>query len=136
MARVLMVDDDEMERVYAAEVLRWGGHEPIFAPDGEAALRILEHGDIDVVVTDLALPKLDGLGLIREIRSANPDARIVAISGASPEQLEDARKLGAAYTFPKPWDPRELVQAIDRVHAQPPAEGSGGLEIEDSAWLD
>lgn len=119
MARILMVDDDEMERVYAAEVLRWGGHEPVFAPDGQTALEIFEQGDIDVVVTDLAMPKLNGLDLIREVRKLDPDARIVAISGTTPEQLEDAERLGAAYTFAKPWDPRELVQAVDRAFARP-----------------
>ena len=134
VARVLMVDDDEMERVYAAEVLRWGGHEPVFAKDGEAAVEIFDQGEVDVVVTDLAMPNLDGLGLIRKIRQADPDARIVAISGATPEQLEDARKLGAEATFEKPWDPRELVDAIDRL-ATRPSRGSG-LQVDDSAWLD
>jgi CheY-like chemotaxis protein len=132
MARVLMVDDDEMERVYAAEVLRWGGHEPVFAPDGATALKIFERGDIDVVVTDLAMPKLNGLALIREVLKLDPDARVVAISGATPEQLDEAKRLGAAYTFAKPWDPRELVQAIDRAFARP--KRSSGQIIDDKSW--
>ena len=134
MARVLMVDDDEVERVYAAEVLRWGGHEPVFAPDGDTALRIFDQGGVDVVVTDLAMPNLDGLKLIRRIRQADPDARIVAISGATPEQLADASRLGAEATFSKPWDPRELVDAINRLAARPAR--ATGIQLPDDAWLD
>ena len=134
MARVLMVDDDEVERVYAAEVLRWGGHEPVFAPDGDAALRIFDQGDVDVVITDLAMPNLDGLKLIRQILQADPDARIVAISGATPEQLQDASRMGAEATFSKPWNPRELVDAIDRLAARP--SRATGIHLPDTAWLD
>ena len=135
MARVLMVDDDEMERVYAAEVLRWGGHDPVFAPDGEVALQVLEQGDIDVVVTDLAMPKLDGMSLIREIRKVHPRIPIVAISGVSSDQLKKAAELGAGETFAKPWDPRALVEAVDRLHEEAQAAAQGPI-LEPEDFLD
>jgi len=136
MARILMVDDDEMERIYAAEVLRWGGHEPVFAPDGEAAMKIFAEGGVDLVITDLAMPRKDGLELIREIRREDAWIPIVAISGKSPEQLEEARRLGAQASFPKPWDPRELVQTIDGILAGSRKETEKSPLIDDSNWYD
>jgi two-component system response regulator FlrC len=135
MARVLMVDDDEMERVYAAEVLRWGGHEPVFAPNGDVALKVLAQGEVDVVVTDLAMPGLDGISLIRRIREADQLIPIVAISGVHPEQLKEAERLGAGQTFSKPWDPRALVEAVDRLHTEAKARAAGPV-FEESDFLD
>lgn len=135
MARILMVDDDEMERIYAAEVLRWGGHEPVFAPDGASAMKIFSQGAVDLVITDLAMPRKDGLELIREIRRADPRTPIVAISGKSPQQLAEAEELGAQASFAKPWDARELVDTIDRLMARADKPTAEPL-IDDSAWYD
>lgn len=134
MGRILMVDDDEMERVYAAEVLRWGGHEPVFAPDGASAMRTFSQGEVDVVVTDLAMPRKDGLELIREIRREDRRVPIVAISGKSPDQLEEAKRLGADSALPKPWDPRELVRIIDGLLKKAREDSSPALD--DSVWFD
>lgn len=135
MARVLMVDDDEMERIYAAEVLRWGGHEPVFAPDGAAALKIFEEGEVDIVVTDLAMPEKDGLELIRDLRRLDPDIPIVAISGVSPDQLQKAEELGANASFPKPWDPKALVDTLDRLQSEVESRTAGPV-IDESSWMD
>ena len=135
MARVLMVDDDEMERVYAAEVLRWGGHEPIFAPSGDVALKVLSQGEVDVVVTDLAMPGIDGITLIRRIREQDQRIPIVAISGVSPDQLQEAERLGAGQTFSKPWDPRALVEAVDRLYEEAQVAEAGPV-FEEEDFLD
>jgi len=136
MAHILMVDDDEMERIYAAEVLRWGGHDPVFAPDGTAAMKIFGEGGVDLVITDLAMPVKDGLELIREIRRVDSTTPIVAISGKSPAQLQEARKLGAQKSFPKPWDAKELVDTIDRLLAAAADGDSGAPLIDDQDWYD
>lgn len=134
MARILMVDDDEMERIYAAEVLRWGGHEPVFAQDGTSAIKIFSDGNVDLVITDLAMPRKDGLELIREIRRENSEIPIVAISGKSPQQLAEAEELGAQASFAKPWDARELVDTIDRLLTT--TDEPGEPVIDDSTWYD
>lgn len=114
MARILIVDDDEMDRVLLAEVLHQAGHESIFSPNGATALRVLEKKPVDVVVTDIVMPELDGIALIEKIREEDPWARVIAISGASDVNLEMAGNSGAMAVLKKPVDPEELVQAIDK----------------------
>jgi two-component system cell cycle sensor histidine kinase/response regulator CckA len=115
MARVLFVDDDELERTYAQEVLEPRGHEVVFAPDGAAALEIYRNVDarIDVVVTDLKMPRVNGLRLIRELKEWDPRAEIIATSGVNADQLLLAEDYGARILLIKPWHPRDLLAAID-----------------------
>ena len=116
MAAILFVDDDEMERIYAKEILEPRGHEVIFADDGEAALDIYRNVDVnvDVVITDLRMPRLNGLRLIRELKEWDPRAQIIATSGVNADQLLLAEDYGARAILLKPWSPRDLLAAIDQ----------------------
>jgi len=115
MARILIVEDDEMDRVLLSHVLAQAGHEPVFAANGKAALRIWVRDPAEIVVTDLAMPELGGLDLIRVLKKGDPWVRIIAISGAKPQQLEQAREFGALATLSKPIDAGELVELIDKI---------------------
>jgi CheY-like chemotaxis protein len=117
MARILIVDDEEGDRLFQSTVLINAGHEVRFAGDGESALAKWSGGEFDLVLTDLAMPRLNGLQLIQEIRRADPYARIIAISGVSADQLDLAEDYGAARSLRKPLDPRSLIEAIDAVLA-------------------
>ena len=117
MARILIVDDEEGDRLFQSTVLINAGHEVRFAGDGESALAKWSGGEFDLVLTDLAMPRLNGLQLIQEIRRADPHARIIAISGVSADQLGLAEDYGAARSLRKPLDPRALIEAIDAVLA-------------------
>ena len=112
VAHILIVDDDEMARTFCRTVLGGAGHELLFAPDGEVALRIFQTQDVDVVITDLAMPNLNGLRLIQELLDHDPAARIIAVSGESPEQLDTAERFGAIRTMFKPLRPPELLRAV------------------------
>jgi CheY-like chemotaxis protein len=112
MANVLIVDDEETDRLLEKTVLEGAGHRVFFAADGEIALKVYKNNPIDVVLTDLKMPKLNGLRLIKEIREIDPTAVLVAISGASADQLEMAKDLGAVSTLYKPIDPKTLLAAI------------------------
>lgn len=112
MARILLVDDEEMDRTFGRAILEDAGHTLFYAPNGEVALRTYETRDIDVVVTDLAMPNLNGLRLIEQLREIDGRALIIAVTGVSPEQLERAAKLGAAVTLTKPYAPRVLLDAV------------------------
>ena len=114
MARILIVDDEEMDRVLLSEVLHRAGHEPLFAPNGQVALRIWKKGKVDLVVTDIAMPELDGLGLLESMREEDPWVRVIAISGVAAHKLERAASAGAKAVLTKPVDPRELVHEIDK----------------------
>jgi CheY-like chemotaxis protein len=123
MARILIVDDEEMDRVLLAGVLADAGHEPLFASDGRSALKIWRESRIDVVVTDMVMPELDGLGLLEAIRGEDPDARVIAISGITARGLNKAGWMGAQAILTKPVDPSELLEEIERsMRGGPPRE--------------
>ena len=114
MGRILIVDDEEMDRVLLAQVLQDAGHEPLFAPDGKTALRIWRNGSFDAVVTDIVMPEMDGLSLLETIRMEDPWIPVIAISGTSAERLNKAARSGAQAILTKPVDPSELLTEIDQ----------------------
>ena len=76
-----------------------------------------EKTDPDLVITDLVMPGLHGVLLIEHIRTLDPDAKIIAISGKAPEQLHRAKEAGAMATLTKPLDRAKLVAAVERALA-------------------
>lgn len=112
MARILIADDEEMDRVFLDSVLGPAGHELFFAPEGQSALASYRTHEIDVVIADLVMPELNGLQLIDEILRFDPAACIVAVSGAAPEHLETAEEMGALASLEKPLEPRELLELV------------------------
>ncbi|MFC1790980.1 response regulator [Gemmatimonadota bacterium] len=114
MARILVVDWEEDERIFYWDILEEVGHELLFANDGESALEIWEKSDVDVVVTELYVPEMNGLRLIKEMMDQNPDTRIVAISEISADQLDLAENYGACSVLVKPVEPEDLLAAVDQ----------------------
>ncbi|MEQ1855096.1 MAG: response regulator [Longimicrobiales bacterium] len=112
MATILIVDDDETDRLGLAAALRSEGHEIVLAADGDEALSIYLAQRIHVVVTDMVMPGRDGLSLISALREVDPRAAIVAVSGKSRSQLEASKIYGAASVLEKPIDPRALAAAV------------------------
>ena len=125
MANVLIVDDDETARLLERTVLEGAGHRVFFAVDGEVALKVYKSNPIDVVLTDLKMPRLNGLRLIKEIRELDAQAVVVAISGASADQLEMAKDLGAVSTLYKPIDAKALLAAIESAATKRKSGGDG-----------
>jgi len=123
MARILIVDDEEMDRVLLAEVLNSAGHEPFFASDGLSALKVWRKSSIDLVVTDMVMPDLDGLGLLEAMQAEDPNVLVIAISGTTAKDLNKAGLMGAHAILTKPVDPSELLEEIERaVKGGPPRE--------------
>lgn len=112
MARILIADDEEMDRVFLDSVLGPAGHELFFAREGQSALTSYREHEIDVVIADLVMPELNGLQLIEQILQHDPAACVVAVSGAAPQHLDTALDLGAIASLEKPLDPRELVELV------------------------
>ncbi|MGD2069387.1 MAG: response regulator [Gemmatimonadota bacterium] len=102
MARILVVDDDEGQRLLLEEFIKSAGHDVLFASDGRKALALYRGIEVDAVVTDLAMPRFNGLRLIRELREEHGEERIVAISGVAADQLLLAEDLGAVAILKKP----------------------------------
>lgn len=118
MARILIVDDEEMDRFFESSILEGAGHELLFAPHGQAALKLWRNQPLDLVITDLAMPELNGLRLIKAIREEDPGARIIAISGVAADQLDLAENFGAMKTLYKPVSREDLLGAVSEVLAR------------------
>lgn len=123
MAKILIVDDDDMERVLERTFLESLGHDLRFARDGAEALQVLRAEDIDVLVTDMVMPNVDGLSLIREVKRLNARIEVVAVSGVSRDELGLASDLGAVETLFKPVDQDQLIDAVNKalLRSQSPA---------------
>ena len=120
MARVLVVDDEEADRVVLNTILERAGHEVYLAADGDEALELYEGKGIELVITDLQMRNVHGLELITIIRDFEPRPRIIAISGTGEVQLEMAQALGAQRTLTKPVRPDQLLTAVREVLAGAP----------------
>ena len=117
MAKILVVDWEEEERVYFWSVLEDAGHELFFASDGQTALEVWGRTGVDLVLTELYLPELNGLRLIKELMERDSDALIVAISDISADQLDLAEDYGACHILHKPVSPRALLKGVNKALA-------------------
>jgi len=112
MGRILIVDDEESDRLFERSILEDEGHQLYFAQDGEVALKVYRDHDVELVVTDLHMPRLDGFRLIEELKELDPDVVVVAVSGIAAAKTGRAQELGARETLYKPVDPELLVKAV------------------------
>lgn len=112
MARVLVVDDEEADRVVLRTILERASHQVWVAKDGAEALSQFQGNGIEVVVTDLQMDQVHGLELITILRELRPRPEIIAISGTGESQLDMARMMGAARTLAKPIRPEVLLTMI------------------------
>ena len=121
MATILIIDDDEALRNITAEVLIDAGYVVDDAPDGKSGLELYRTGKQDVIITDIAMPDMDGLELIIELSHATPKPRIIAMSGDSQFSesvyLPTARQLGVQRTISKPFRAEVLLKTIAEVLA-------------------
>ena len=131
MARVLIVEDEATDRAILANLLERMGHEVHFASDGEEAFKTYLKNSIEIIVTDLNMPHVDGLELIGAVRALFSGAEIIAVSGKGADLLDAARKAGARAALSKPIDPQELRKAI--AAAAPDSVGRGKKDVE--SWL-
>ena len=114
MARILVVEDEQTDRMILAGIVEGMGHEVYFASDGEQAFKTYLRKSIDVVVTDLLMPHVDGLEFIVALKTLFPDAQVIAVSGKGPKLLAAARRKGASAALSKPVDPDRLSKAITK----------------------
>lgn len=117
MAKILLVEDDNLVRDMLTQVLERASHEVISTADGEAASLALKTSEPDVMVTDIIMPKKSGITLISEVKNRHPNMEIIAISGGGrldPKgYLDLSESIGASVSFEKPIDNSALLMAID-----------------------
>jgi CheY-like chemotaxis protein len=113
MASILIVDDEEADRIVLGSIFEGDGHDVHFAANGTEALRLYLEQPIQVVITDIVMTGGDGLDLITSLRQINPNAAILAVSGKGARGLQSANELGADRIFTKPVEAAALTQAVD-----------------------
>lgn len=116
---VLIVDDEEIFRTFLRALLEEHGYSVVEASDGNAALQLLEHRTVDLAITDLVMPRVEGIETICAIRKKTAALPILAISGAfgSPEYLHAAFLLGASSVMEKLRIPFDLPATIEKLLA-------------------
>ncbi len=119
-ATLLVVDDEPGIREVMALALIAGGHHCIAAADGmEALAEVAKHEEIEGVITDLHMPKLDGLELVRRLREARPDLPVVVCSGCIPDAHRVALHEMGISILPKPYTASQLLRCVDSMSHLP-----------------
>jgi two-component system chemotaxis response regulator CheY len=111
--RILVIEDNLDLRDYLRVALETQGYEVLTARNGREALGYLNGHPVDVVLTDLFMPEMDGIETIATLRKAHPNVHVVAMSGRpGVDYLAVARELGVTKTLRKPFDIEELLAAL------------------------
>jgi two-component system cell cycle sensor histidine kinase/response regulator CckA len=112
---VLLVEDEPMVRGVAERALTRHGYTVITADNGEDALEILNRGqEIDLLISDVVMPGMDGPTMVREARKSRPDLKILFMSGYAEEQLRKSIDIENVNFLPKPFSVTELAEAARR----------------------
>ena len=117
MARIMVIDDDPEMRSLLEQVLWSDGHDVITAEEGKTGLACSQAGGIELLVTDLVMPGMEGMETIRRFRKEFAGVPIIAISGNFNlgNVLDTAHRLGATRTLSKPFQPAEFVAVVRSV---------------------
>jgi DNA-binding response OmpR family regulator len=123
VARILVVDDESTIAAILEQTLTRAGYDVLVARDGLDAMQKLLMGSIDLVVTDIIMPNMNGLEMIKEMQKKYPKVKIIAISGGGPkggptDYLEVAKDLGAARCLFKPFMLNELTALVKDLLAE------------------
>ena len=105
-------------RVFGARALRNKGYTVIEADSGEAALAVMDSydGEIDLLITDVVMPQMDGAMLIQRVREIHPDFKVILISGYAEESFRERLAATKSVTFlPKPFSLNQLAGTVKAV---------------------
>ncbi len=122
MARILVIDDQQAIRFLIRRSLEREGYEVSEAGDGEEGIERFRESPVDLVVTDIHMPRRDGMEVIRELRSHFPEVKLIALSGTPRETIEAATHLGPGYVFIKPFSIKEFLVAVEKLLEDRPEE--------------
>lgn len=115
--KILVVDDEAPMRMAIEQVLTAEGYEVRTATNGESAVEIATREHFDLILTDLIMPRMDGIEVILALTVSQPGTPIIAMSGAANGgarcYLSLASKIGACQTLSKPFDRPTLLRAIE-----------------------
>jgi len=125
MGVILVVDDEQSSRELLSNFLEGAGYDVVCASDGQEALDLLQEQEVRAIVTDLRMPNVNGLRLIRSLRENGDTIPILAVSGINRDQLMLAEDYGANVGLSKPVDRDELISIMKRVLSDSRDDWSG-----------
>lgn len=135
---VLIVDDELVIRSLLSEMLSEDGFTVATAEDGQRGLEYMNTGDVDLVISDVHMPLMDGPALVSELRKTNPDLPVIVLNSIPDRDLPGVESDRATACVNKPFDLQEIRQTISRLRpaadepspdsaAERPALGCGGV---------
>jgi two-component system, cell cycle sensor histidine kinase and response regulator CckA len=115
---VMLVEDEDPVRIFGARALRNKGYKVLEAKSGEDALETIRDGaeKIDLLITDVVMPRMDGPALIREVRQTHPDLKVIFISGYTEDSFRQRLDTDSEIHFlPKPFSLKQLAGKVKEV---------------------
>lgn len=117
---ILLVEDEDMVRAVAERALTRQGYTVHTASDGEQGLeRLAELGHVDLLISDVVMPNMDGPAMVREARAMRPDLPVLFMSGYAEEQLRKSIDMDKVSFLPKPFSVAQLSEAVAENFVQP-----------------
>ena len=116
--RILIVDDSAVERAHLRSVLESENYEVLEGEHGAVGLRLAAEGDLSLILTDMNMPIMNGIQMLRGIRKLRQHAdtpALVVTTESSAGLIRDAKEAGAAAWIIKPFKPRLLLAAVDKL---------------------
>lgn len=122
MGRILIIDDDDQFRLMLKRLLEMDGHEIFEATNGKEGIEAYQEETVDLVITDLIMPNMEGVETIIQLKRDYPEIKIIALSGGGRNEpqsyLNMAKMLGANYTFEKPFERIPFIEAVQELLGQ------------------
>ncbi len=114
MANILIVDDERSIRSLLRAVLERDSHHIFEAPNGRLGLQLYQESPVDLIITDLTMPEMDGLDMMSELTRKFSNVKIIAMTGGldSGSRLAAAKLLGARFTLQKPFQLDSFLNAV------------------------
>ncbi|MFM8863746.1 MAG: response regulator transcription factor [Limnohabitans sp.] len=119
MTTILLVDDEDLLREGVREILEMSDYTVIEARDGEEALSLFAINNVDLVISDIVMPNMDGVDFVSRLRESFPDVPILTISGGSRVVsarfgLDSALLSGANASLTKPFNAKQLLEQVQQ----------------------
>ena len=118
MIRILLAEDEEAMRTYLARALENAGYQVSAVDRGTAALPLLESEHLDLLLSDIVMPEMDGIELAQRCAEISPDTKVMFITGFAAVTLKASREAPQAKVLSKPFHLRDLVMEVQRVFGQ------------------
>jgi DNA-binding NtrC family response regulator len=116
MKRILVVDDEENARIALSKILTREGYDVASACNGYEALNYLRGKDVELVITDINMPEMDGMTFLRELNRSHPASNVIMITAyGEVESYIEAMNLGAFEYINKPVKLEELNKIINKI---------------------